>query len=94
MLGGALVAVLAGLVGLEISFHAGSATGASVALALCRCRPGSDRAYASAGRGLPAHDHDGHAERQQREADQLGLGEPGHDRVVAANDLDEEAPRR
>jgi ABC-type Mn2+/Zn2+ transport system permease subunit len=35
MIGGALVAVLAGFVGLEISFHAGSATGASVALALC-----------------------------------------------------------
>jgi ABC-type Mn2+/Zn2+ transport system permease subunit len=35
MLGGALVAVLAGFVGLEVSFHAGSATGASVALALC-----------------------------------------------------------
>ena len=35
MLGGALVAVLAGVVGIELSFHAGSATGASVALALC-----------------------------------------------------------
>ncbi len=35
MAGGALVAVLAGLVGLEVSFHAGTATGASVALALC-----------------------------------------------------------
>jgi ABC-type Mn2+/Zn2+ transport system permease subunit len=35
MLGGAAVAVLAGLVGIEVSFHAHSAAGASVALALC-----------------------------------------------------------
>jgi ABC-type Mn2+/Zn2+ transport system permease subunit len=35
MLGGATVAVLAGLVGIEVSFHAHSAAGASVALALC-----------------------------------------------------------
>ena len=35
MLGGAVVAVLAGVVGLEVSFHAHSAAGASVALALC-----------------------------------------------------------
>jgi ABC-type Mn2+/Zn2+ transport system permease subunit len=34
VLGGA-VAVLAGIVGIELSFHAGSAAGASVALALC-----------------------------------------------------------
>ncbi len=35
MLAGAALAVLAGAVGIEISFHAGSAAGASVALALC-----------------------------------------------------------
>jgi ABC-type Mn2+/Zn2+ transport system permease subunit len=35
MLGGAAVAVLAGIVGIEVSFHAHSAAGASVALALC-----------------------------------------------------------
>lgn len=35
MLGGAAVAVLAALVGIEVSFHADSAAGASVALALC-----------------------------------------------------------
>ena len=35
MLAGAAVAVLAGVVGIEASFHAGSAAGASVALALC-----------------------------------------------------------
>ena len=35
MLGGAAVAVLAGVVGIEVSFHAHSASGASVALALC-----------------------------------------------------------
>jgi ABC-type Mn2+/Zn2+ transport system permease subunit len=35
MLGGGAVAVLAGIVGIEVSFHAHSAAGASVALALC-----------------------------------------------------------
>jgi ABC-type Mn2+/Zn2+ transport system permease subunit len=35
MLGGAAVAVVAGVVGIEVSFHAHSAAGASVALALC-----------------------------------------------------------
>jgi ABC-type Mn2+/Zn2+ transport system permease subunit len=35
MLSGAAVAVLAGIVGIEVSFHAHSAAGASVALALC-----------------------------------------------------------
>jgi ABC-type Mn2+/Zn2+ transport system permease subunit len=35
MAAGAAVAVLAGLVGVELSFHAGSAAGASIALALC-----------------------------------------------------------
>jgi ABC-type Mn2+/Zn2+ transport system permease subunit len=35
MLGGAAVAVLAGVVGIEVSFHAHSAAGATVALALC-----------------------------------------------------------
>jgi ABC-type Mn2+/Zn2+ transport system permease subunit len=35
MLAASGVAVLAGLVGIEVSFHAGSAAGASVALALC-----------------------------------------------------------
>jgi ABC-type Mn2+/Zn2+ transport system permease subunit len=35
MLAGAAVAVLASVVGIEVSFHAGSAAGASVALALC-----------------------------------------------------------
>jgi ABC-type Mn2+/Zn2+ transport system permease subunit len=35
MLAGSAVAVLAGLVGIEVSFHAGLAAGASVALALC-----------------------------------------------------------
>jgi ABC-type Mn2+/Zn2+ transport system permease subunit len=35
MLAGGALAVLAGLVGIEVSFHAGSAAGASVALALC-----------------------------------------------------------
>jgi ABC-type Mn2+/Zn2+ transport system permease subunit len=35
MLAGAAVAVLASVVGIEFSFHAGSAAGASVALALC-----------------------------------------------------------
>jgi ABC-type Mn2+/Zn2+ transport system permease subunit len=35
MLWGAAVAVLAGVVGIEVSFHAHSAAGASVALALC-----------------------------------------------------------
>lgn len=35
MLAGAAVAVLAGAIGIEVSFHAGSAAGASVALALC-----------------------------------------------------------
>ena len=35
MLGGAAVAVLAGFVGIWVSFHAHSAAGATVALALC-----------------------------------------------------------
>jgi ABC-type Mn2+/Zn2+ transport system permease subunit len=35
MLAGAALALLAGVVGIEVSFHAGSAAGASVALALC-----------------------------------------------------------
>jgi zinc/manganese transport system permease protein len=35
MLWGAAVAVLAGVAGIELSFHAGTAAGASVALALC-----------------------------------------------------------
>jgi ABC-type Mn2+/Zn2+ transport system permease subunit len=35
MLAGAAVAVLAGVIGIEVSFHADSAAGASVALALC-----------------------------------------------------------
>jgi ABC-type Mn2+/Zn2+ transport system permease subunit len=35
MLGGSAVAVAAGVVGIEVSFHAGTAAGASVALALC-----------------------------------------------------------
>jgi len=35
MLGGSAVAVTAGVAGIEISFHAGTAAGASVALALC-----------------------------------------------------------
>jgi ABC-type Mn2+/Zn2+ transport system permease subunit len=35
MLAGAAVAVIAGVVGIEVSFHAHSAAGASVALALC-----------------------------------------------------------
>jgi ABC-type Mn2+/Zn2+ transport system permease subunit len=35
MLAAGAVAVLAGVVGIEVSFHAGSAAGASVALALC-----------------------------------------------------------
>ena len=35
MLAGAAVAVLAGFVGIEVSFHAGTAAGASVALTLC-----------------------------------------------------------
>jgi ABC-type Mn2+/Zn2+ transport system permease subunit len=35
MLGGAAVAMLAGIVGIEVSFHAHSAAGASVALTLC-----------------------------------------------------------
>jgi ABC-type Mn2+/Zn2+ transport system permease subunit len=35
MVAGAAVAVLAGVVGIEVSFHAGTAAGASVALALC-----------------------------------------------------------
>jgi ABC-type Mn2+/Zn2+ transport system permease subunit len=35
MLGGAAVTIAAAVVGIELSFHAGSATGASVALALC-----------------------------------------------------------
>ena len=35
MLAGAALAVVAGAVGIEVSFHAGSAAGASVALALC-----------------------------------------------------------
>ena len=46
MLAGAALAVLAGVVGIEVSFHAGSAAGASVALALC--------AAAAAGAALPA----------------------------------------
>ena len=35
MLAGSAVAVLAGVVGIEVSFHAGTAAGASVSLALC-----------------------------------------------------------
>jgi sugar (pentulose or hexulose) kinase len=35
MLAGAAVAVIAGVVGIEVSFHAHSAAGASGALALC-----------------------------------------------------------
>lgn len=35
MLAGGAVAVLAGVVGIEVSFHAGTAAGASVSLALC-----------------------------------------------------------
>jgi ABC-type Mn2+/Zn2+ transport system permease subunit len=35
MLGGSAVAVAAGVTGIEVSFHAGTAAGASVALALC-----------------------------------------------------------
>jgi ABC-type Mn2+/Zn2+ transport system permease subunit len=46
MLAGAALAVLAGLVGIEVSFHAGTAAGASVALALC--------AAAALGAALPA----------------------------------------
>ena len=45
MLAGAALAVVAGAVGIEISFHAGSAAGASVALALC--------ALAALGAALP-----------------------------------------
>jgi ABC-type Mn2+/Zn2+ transport system permease subunit len=55
MLAGGAVAVLAGVVGIEVSFHAGTAAGASVALALClaaalgallpfRARPAADAA--------------------------------------------------
>ena len=46
MLAGAALAVLAGLIGIEVSFHAGTAAGASVALALC--------AAAALGAALPA----------------------------------------
>jgi ABC-type Mn2+/Zn2+ transport system permease subunit len=46
MLVGGALAVLAGLAGIEVSFHAGTATGASVALALC--------AVAAVGAVLPA----------------------------------------
>ena len=46
MLAAAALAVLAGLTGIEVSFHAGTAAGASVALALC--------AAAALGAALPA----------------------------------------
>ena len=46
MLAAAALAVLAGVVGIEVSFHAGTAAGASVALALC--------AAAALGAALPA----------------------------------------
>ena len=39
MVAGSAVAVLAGVVGIEVSFHAGSAAGASIALALCAAAP-------------------------------------------------------
>ena len=45
MVGGAAVAVAAGVAGIEVSFHAGSAAGASVALVLCLA--------AAAGAALP-----------------------------------------
>ena len=51
MVGAALVAVVAGFAGLELSFHAGSAMGASVALALC--------AAAALGAVLPRRARDG-----------------------------------
>jgi ABC-type Mn2+/Zn2+ transport system permease subunit len=56
MLAAGAVAALAGLVGIEVSFHAGSAAGASVALALCLAAavgaalPHSLRRVADAGR--------------------------------------------
>jgi ABC-type Mn2+/Zn2+ transport system permease subunit len=53
MLAGAAVAVLAGAIGIEVSFHAGSAAGASVALALC--------AAAALGAAVPTRSR--HAER-------------------------------
>jgi ABC-type Mn2+/Zn2+ transport system permease subunit len=46
MLAGGALAVLAGLIGIEVSFHAGTAAGASVALSLC--------AAAALGAVLPA----------------------------------------
>jgi ABC-type Mn2+/Zn2+ transport system permease subunit len=56
MLAGGAVAVVAGVVGIEVSFHAGTAAGASVALGLCvaaavgAALPLSGRPVAGAGR--------------------------------------------
>jgi ABC-type Mn2+/Zn2+ transport system permease subunit len=61
MLGGSAVAVAAGVAGIEVSFHAGTAAGASVALALCAAaalgalaparRPRQPRPFPPAGLG-------------------------------------------
>ena len=91
MLGGAAVAVLAGVVGIEVSFHAHSAAGASVALALCAAAAlGSALRPSRGGRGA-ARGHDPGAERQHCQADELRLGEAHDDLVVAADELDQEA---
>jgi ABC-type Mn2+/Zn2+ transport system permease subunit len=63
MLGGAAVAVLAGIVGIEVSFHAHSAAGASVALALCAAA-----ALGSALRPLPGWARGGAWPRSRRRA--------------------------
>ena len=92
MVAGAALAAIAGLVGIELSFHAGVAAGASVALvclrggALGAALPTRSRA---AERAAPRPD-DRRPERQHADADQLGLRQPGHHRVVAAHQLDQQ----
>jgi ABC-type Mn2+/Zn2+ transport system permease subunit len=66
MLAGAAVAVLAGIVGIEVSFHAHSAAGASVALALCAAA-----ALGSALRRSPAAGRRGAWPRSRRRAPAL-----------------------
>jgi ABC-type Mn2+/Zn2+ transport system permease subunit len=63
MLAGAAVAVLAGIVGIEVSFHAHSAAGASVALALCAAA-----ALGSAFRPSPGGARRGALRRSRRRA--------------------------
>jgi ABC-type Mn2+/Zn2+ transport system permease subunit len=69
MLAGAVLAVLAGAVGIEVSFHAGSAAGASVALALC--------AAAALGAALPTRARGGERPGARSRSPRRGPAAPG-----------------